>query len=386
MERIYLDHASTTPLHPEVLRAMLPFLGERYGNPSSPNSRGAAAREAVEEARGAVASFLRAPAEEIVFTGSASEANNLALKGIALAAGPRGGRLLAAATEHISVLHPLQTLQRRGFEIALLPVDRQGLLDPGDLREALRPGALLVSVAHASGEIGTVQPLAEICRVAHENGVPVHADATLTAGAIPWTGAPDQPDLVTLAPHLFYGPQGIGALRVRCGTRLAPLVEGGTQEGGLRAGTEPVAAIVGFGAAARLAAAGMDGWTARAAARAARLRMILQRRIEEVVLTGHPARRVPGHLSLCVRGIDAEAALSALDAEGIDAASGSPCTTAVRKPSHVLEAIGLDPLLARGALMFTFGEANRDGDAEKAGEVLARVVERLRRLSPLALR
>jgi cysteine desulfurase len=385
MRRIYLDHASTTPLDPEVLESMLPFLGERFGNPSSPTGRGAAAREAIEEARAAVACLVRAAPEEIVFTGSASEANNLAVKGAALAAGTRGGHLVAAATEHISVLHPLRTLQRQGFEVTLLPVDRHGLLDPGRLAEALRPGTILATVAHACGEIGTVQPLEEICHVAHAHGVPVHADATLTAGAIPWPAGPDQPDLVTLTPHLFCGPQGVGALRVRRGVRLGPLVEGGTQEGGLRAGTEPVAAIVGFGSAARRAAAGWEARAARAAARADLLRALLDQRIEDVVPTGHPVRRVPGHLSVCVRGIDAEAALSALDEQGIEAASGSPCTTAVRKTSHVLEAIGTDPVLARGALIFSFGEMNRDGDAERACQVLAEVVERLRRLSPLAL-
>jgi cysteine desulfurase len=214
----------------------------------------------------------------------------------------------------------------------------------------------------------------------------VHTDATLTAGAIPWPAGEDRPDLVTLTPHLFYGPQGIGALRVRRGIRLGPLVEGGTQEGGLRAGTEPVAAIVGFGSAARLAVAGMKARAARAAAGADHLRASLRDRIEDTVPTGHPARRVPGHLSLCIRGIDAEAALSALDAQGIEAASGSPCTTAVRKTSHVLKAIGVDPLLARGALIFSFGELSREGDAERTCRVLADVVERLRRLSPLALR
>jgi cysteine desulfurase len=384
MRRIYLDHASTTPVAAEVLQAMLPYLGERFGNASSPHGRGAAAREAIEEARASVAALLGADPEEIVFTGSGSEANNLALKGLALARGARDGHLVASATEHISVLHPLRTLERSGFRVTLLPVDRHGVLDPDDLAKALTPDTLLASVAHASGEIGTVQPLPEICRVAHRRGVPVHCDAAMTAGILPWPGGQDQPDLVTVAPQAFYGPQGVGALRVRRGLRLAPLVEGGTQEGGLRAGTEPVASLVGFGTAARLAHAFMERRARKAAALAGGLRALLADRLKGGVPTGHPTRRIPGHLSLCVEGVEAEALLQALDAEGVEAASGSACTTEARKPSHVLEAIGVDPVLARGALTLAFGELSRDDDVEAVGAILPRVVGRLRELSPLA--
>src|SRR6267143_2704291 len=251
--RIYLDHASTTPVAPEVLEAMLPHLGARFGNASGLHARGLAAREAVEQARASVAALLQACPEEVLFTASSTESNNLALKGMALAAGRSRGHLVAAATEHISILHPLRSLERLGFAVTLAPVDRHGLVDPDDLRAALRDDTILVSVAHASGEIGTVQAIENLCGVAHARGVPFHTDATLTAGTLPWPSGPDVPDLVTLTAHQFYGPQGIGALRVRPGLRLAPLIEGGTQEGGLRAGTEPLAALVGFGAAARLA-------------------------------------------------------------------------------------------------------------------------------------
>ncbi len=385
MERIYLDHASTTPLAAEVLQAMLPFLGESFGNPSSPHSRGSAARDAIEDARASIGSLLRAPADEIIFTASATEANNLALKGVALAGGERRGHLMAAATEHISVLHPLRTLERSGFRVTLLPVDRHGLVDPGDLRAGLGADTLLVSLAHASAEIGTLQDLSELCRVAHAAGALVHTDAAMTVGALPWPAGAENPDLVTVSPHLFRGPQGIAALRVRTGVRLAPLIEGGAQEDGLRAGTEPLAAIVGFGAAARLAQADMERRAGRAASLARRLRGILQDSIEGLVFTGHPTRRVPGHVSLCVRGADADALLSALDAEGIEAASGSVCTTIVRKPSHVLESIGLDPVLARGALVFSFGETNREEDPEVVGTILPSIVDRLRELSPLSL-
>lgn len=383
-ERIYADHASTTPVAPEVLEAMLPYFGERFGNASSLHARGFAAREAVEQARASVAALLGAPAEQVLFTSSASESNNLALKGTALAAGTRRRHLLAAATEHISVLHPLRTLERQGFRLRLLPVDRQGLLDPDDLRRALNDDTLLVSVAHANAEIGTVQPVADLCRAAHARGVPMHCDATLTPGVLPWPDGPDTPDLVTLSAHLLYGPQGIAALRVHPELRLAPLIEGGTQEGGLRAGTEPVAAVAGFGSAARLALAGRERRARRSGALATSLSGRLAGRIEGLLPTGHAERRIPGHLSLCVRGVDAEAMLRALDAEGIEAASGSACTTAVRKPSHVLEAIGLDPATSRGALTFSFGETNRDSDPDRVAEALVGVVARLRALSPLS--
>ena len=382
--RIYVDHASTTPVVPEVLEAMLPFLGERFGNPSSLHTGGLAAREAVERARGSVASLLGVPAEDLVFTSSASESNNLALKGMAQAAGPGRRSFLAAATEHISILHPLRTLERQGFGVRLLPVDRHGILDPDDLRRSLTDDTLLVTVAHASAEIGTVQPLADLCRVTHARGVPLHCDATLTAGILPWPPGPEAPDLVTLTGHLLYGPQGVAALRVGPGLRIAPQIEGGTQEGGLRAGSEPVAALAGFGAAARLALSEKEGRARRYTSFSARLWRLLAGKIEGLVLTGHPERRSPGHLSLCVRGVDAEAILRDLDAAGIAAASGSACTTTVRKPSHVLEAIGLDPVTARGALTFSFGETNRDDDDDRVAKVLVRVVERLRALSPLS--
>ena len=381
--RIYLDHVSTTPVAPEVLEAMLPPLGARFGNASGLHARGLEAREMVERSRAAVAALIQASPEEVLFTASATESNNLALKGIALASGRARGHLVAAATEHISILHPLRSLERLGFSVTLAPVDRSGLLDPDTLRAALRDDTILVSVAHASGEIGTVQAIEDLARVAHARGIPFHTDASHTAAALPWPAGRDGPDLVTLTAHLFYGPQGIAALRVAPGLRLAPLIEGGTQEGGLRAGTAPLHAVAGFGAAPRLAALEMNRRATRARDLARRLRQGLANRIDGLVLTGHPERRLPGHVSLCVRGVDAEAMLRGLDTEGIEAASGSACTTTVRKPSHVLEAIGLDPLTARGALTFSFGETNVDADPVIAAAALQGVVSRLRRISPM---
>src|SRR5262245_46753262 len=381
--RIYVDHASTTPLAPEALEAMLPFLGARFGNPSSLHRGGVEAREAVETARKSVAALLRVPADELVFTSSATESNNLALKGIALAAGTKRRTLLATATEHISILHPLRSLERRAYRGQLLPGDLHGLLDPDDLRRALTDDTLLISVAHASAEIGTIQPLDELCRLALDRGVPLHCDATLTAGTPAWPPGPILPDLVTITAHLMYGPQGAAALRVRADRRLAPLIEGGEQEGGLRAGAEPLAALAGFGAAALLAMRDGGRRARDGASRAARLRHAAVSAIDGLLMTGHPDRRVPGHVSLCVGGVDAEAMLRDLDAVGIAAASGSACTTAVRKPSHVLGAIGLDPVTARGALTFSFGDLNADDDPDLVSRALSRIVTRLRSLSLL---
>jgi cysteine desulfurase len=381
--RIYLDHASTTPLDPEVREAMLPYLGDRFGNPSSPNLPGRSARRVIDEARDRVAGMLGARVEEIVFTGSASEANNLALKGIALAARRRGGHLVAASTEHASVLHPLRTLARQGFNSTLLPVDRFGVILLDRLQEAVDNETLLISIAHASPEIGTLQPIAEICALAQARGIAVHCDATVTAGLLPWPPTSPSPDLVTVTPHLFYGPPGIGALRVRQGIRLAPLIEGGQQEGGLRAGTESLAAIAGFGAAAAMAVRRRQQRATRASWLARRMLDRLQPLMAGMVTTGHPNERVPGLLTLCFRGIEAEALLQALQGEGIDAASGSACTTEVGKSSHVLEAIGIDPIVARGALSLAFGEASEDSDPDRVADVLPRLVSRLRDLSPL---
>jgi cysteine desulfurase len=378
---LYLDHGTTTPLDPRARAAMEAWLGHDFGSASSPTRRGARAREAIAAARGQVAALLHVAADEILFVASASEANNLAVKGVAAAAGGRG-RLVAAATEHVSILHPLRTLERAGCEVVLLPVDGHGLLDPEVVRRTLRRGDLLLSVAHASAEIGTLQPVEDLHRVAREAGVPFHCDATATLGFLPWPeGAPA--DLLTAASQTLYGPQGAAALRVPRGLGLRPLIEGGTQEGGRRAGTEPIALLAGFGAAAEAARLETPRRAAGAARRGAMLRAAIEVLLEGIVFTGHPERRIPGHLSLCVRGVEGEALLSGLEERDVEASSGSACTTALGKPSHVLLACGIDPVLARGAVGFQFGSDHGDADAERAARALADAVVRLRALSPL---
>jgi cysteine desulfurase len=383
MPRIHLDHASFTPLDPEVRRTIISCLEEESENASGYRASGVRAREVVDSARAAVASLVHASPEEIVLTASASEANNLALKGIALRAGGRR-HIVSVRTEHLSVLHPLRTLERQGFRVSLLEVDGSGLVDPEDVRRAIGPETCLVSVAHANGEIGTVQALEEVCRVAHEAGVLLHTDAAMSAGRVPLPQGPHRPDLLSLTASLFHGPQGVGALLIRKGVPIAPLIEGGTQEGGLRAGTQPVATIAGLATAARLAAERLGSSAERASLLASRLRSALLSRIESLVMTGHEKARLPGHLSLCVGGVEAEALVQTLEQEGVEAATGSACATEIGKPSHVLLAIGVDPVLARGAVVFCFGEASREDDPEAAAPTIETAIRRLRRLSPLA--
>ena len=376
-----LDRATTTPLDDRVREAMLPWIAAGAAIPAAHGARGRAARRALERARQAVARLFDAPPEEIVFTASATEANNLAIKGIAGAA-PRPGRIVAAATEHLSILHPLRTVERLGHRVELLPVDHDGMVEPADLANALAPGAILVSIAHASSEIGTLQPLADLARVARQAGVPFHCDGSLSLGLLPWR-APDAPDLGTASSHLMDGPAGAAALRVRDGVRIRPLVEGGTQERGLRAGTEALAAIVGFGRAAELALEEAESRGAAAAAAAAAFRDEVRGRLPGALLTGHPERRVPGHVSLCLPGVEADAVLQGLEEEGIEAGSGSACASEAGKPSHVLVALGIDPTLARGAVTFLFAGSHDRADARRAAAALAGVVRRLQSLSPL---
>jgi cysteine desulfurase len=381
MRRLYLDHGTTTPLDPRARAAMAKWLESDFGSASSPTGRGARARETLAAARRQVAGLLRADADEILFVASASEANNLAVKGIAAAAGRRG-RWLAAATEHVSILHPLRTLEREGHDVVLLPVDGHGLVDPEMVRRTLRPDDLLLCVAHASAEIGTIQPVEDLHRVAREAGVPFHCDASATLGFVPWPES-GPADLVTAASQTLYGPQGAAALKVAQGLALRPLIEGGTQEGGRRAGTEPLALLAGFGAAAEAARLETAGRAAVASPLAGALRAAIGASLQGVVFTGHPGRRVPGHLSLCVRGVEGEALLRALDDRGVEASSGSACTTALGKPSHVLLACGMDPVLARGAVGFQFGREHPEADAGRVAQALLSAVASLRALSPI---
>jgi cysteine desulfurase len=383
VRKVYLDNAATTSLLPEVSEAMVPYLGEFFGNPSSLHDWGDPAREALEVARAQVAQLIGADAEEIIFTGSGTESNNFAIKGLALAPQARGKHVIISAIEHFSVLHPARTLEKWGFELTLVPVDKYGVVDPEAVRQSIRKDTVLVSVIHANGEVGTIEPVAEIAKITRENNVTFHTDAVATAGTIPVDIKELGIDALSLAGNQFYGPKGVGALWVRKGVRIMPLLDGGVQEGGRRAGTENIPAIVGLGKAAELARTSMEARIEHLTSLRDRLLAELPARIDRVVVTGHPRHRLPGNASFCVRFIEGEAMLMLLNSQGIAVSSGSACTSRALKASHVLIAIGLPHELAQGSVLFTFGINNNNEDVDYVLEVMPAIVDRLRQMSPL---
>ena len=383
MRQAYMDHIAATPVRPEVLEAMLPFFQRSYGNPQSLHSSGQEALLAIDEARAKVAGLIGAASEEIIFTAAGSESNNLALKGMALANQARGKRIVVSAIEHASVLNSAKALQKLGFQTALVPVDRFGRIDPGEVQKALTKDTVLVSIMTANSEVGTIEPVAEIARICRTNGVLIHTDAVAAAGTVPVDVNALGIDALSLAADQFYGPKGAAALFVRKGVRVLPLIDGGVQEGGRRGGTENVPAIVGMGKAAEIAAAGL-GQRAEATKT---LRNLLTRellsRIDHVILTGHPEIRLPHHASFCVEFIEGEGMLLHLDMKGIACSSGSACTSKSLKASHVLLAMGFDHALAQGSLVFSLLETTTRQDIDYLLEVFPPIIDKLRRMSPL---
>ena len=383
MRKVYLDHIATTPILHEVLEAMLPYLKDAYGNPQSLHDWGDEAREAIEDARGRVAALIGAQPGEIIFTSSGTEANNFAIKGLALAQQSKGKHIVVSAIEHFSLLHSARTLEKWGFELTLVPVDKYGVVNQDDIAKSIREDTILVSVMHANSEVGTIQPIREIARLAKEAGAIFHTDAVATTGTIPVDVNELAVDALSLAGNQFYGPKGAGALWLKKGVRIIPFLDGGVQEGGRRAGTENVPAIVGLGKAAELAKAGMESRTGRLLALRNRLIEGLPSRIEHVLLTGHPTQRLPGNASFCIEFIEGEAMLMLLASKGVAASSGSACTSKVLKASHVLTAMGIPPAIAQGSLLFSFGLDNTEEDVDYLLEVLPPIVDRLRQMSPL---
>jgi len=385
MRKVYFDHAATTPVHPRVVEAMLPYLQEQFGNPLSLHSFGEGPREAVEEARARVAELIGARPDEIYFTASGSEANNMAVKGVALMNREKGRHIVVSAIEHQSVLNAAQTLEKLGFEVTTVPVDRHGLVNPEDVVAAIRDDTILVSVMHANNEIGTIEPVAEIAQAVKKKakGIAFHTDAVASVGNIPVNVQELGVDLLSLAGSQFYGPKGTGALFVKKGVRLMPLIDGGIQERGRRAGTENVPAIVGLGVAAELAKENLTRRAERLVPLRDRLIQRLTSEIDRVYLTGHPTLRLPGHVSVCIEFIEGESMLLLLNMQGVAASSGSTCTSRALKASHVLTAIGVEAALAQGSLVFTLGESSTIEDVDYVAEVLPPIVERLRQMSPL---
>jgi cysteine desulfurase len=383
MRKVYLDNNASTPVLPEVKEAMLPFMGEIFGNPQSLHDWGDKAREAVDEAREKVAGLIGAEAEDIIFTSGGTESNNLAVKGLALARQGQGKHVVVSAIEHFSVLHSARTLEKWGFEVTEVPVDKNGTVNPDDVKKSIRKDTVLVSIMHANGEIGTIQPIKEIAAITQELKIPLHTDAVATAGTIPVNVGDLGVDALSLAGGQFYGPKGTGALWVRRGVRLMPLLDGGIQEGGRRGGTENVPGIVGLGKAAEIAAAQMPRRIDILTPLRDLLLKELPSKISHVVVTGHPTNRLPGHASFCVEFIEGEAMLMLLNSKGIAVSSGSACTSKALKASHVLLAIGLSHEIAQGSVLFTLGIDNTKEDIEYVLETMPPVVERLRQMSPL---
>lgn len=386
MKRTYLDNASTTAVLPQVLEEMLPFLRDSFGNPQSLHDWGDEAREAVDEARSRVATLVGGQPEEIIFTSSGTEANNLAVKGLALARQDKGKHVVTSAIEHFSVLHSAKTLEKWGFEVSQVPVDKHGFVDPEAVAKSIREDTILVSIMHANGEVGTIQPIADIAKVVKKTGAVFHTDAVATTGTIPVAVREIGADALSLAGNQFYGPKGVGALWVKMGVRIMPLLDGGVQEGGRRAGTENVPAIVGMGRAAELAKGEMDSRMGQTSALRDRLIEGLVSRIDHAILTGHPARRLPGHASFCIEFIEGEAMLMLLSHQGIAASSGSACTSRALKASHVLIEMGIPHEIAQGSLLFTIGKDNTIEDIDYVLEALPPIVDRLRQMSPLYAR
>ncbi len=383
MRKVYLDNASTTPLLPEVREAMMPYFGEAFGNPSCLHSWGDAAREGIEVARGQVAELIGASSDEIIFTGNGTESNNFAIKGLALAQQNKGKHMVVSAIEHFSVLHSTKTLEKWGFEVTLVPVDKNAVVDPDDVRKAIRNDTVLVSVMHANNEVGTIEPIQEIAKATREKGVVFHTDAVASAGTIPVDVKELGVDALSLAANQFYGPKGVGALWVRKGVRIMPLFDGGAQEGGRRAGTENVPAIIGLGKAAELARLNMAVRSEHLTRLRDRLLKELPAKIEHVIVTGHPQNRLPGFASFCVKFIEGESMLMFLDMQGVAVTSGSACTSRALLASHVLVAMGISHAVAQGSLLFSFGIDNSEEDVDYVLEVLPPIVERLRQMSPL---
>lgn len=383
MKRVYLDHAATTPTHPEVVKAMLPYFTDAFGNPSSIYSYGQEAKGGIEEARSKVAELIGARSEEIIFTSGGTEADNFALKGIAYANGHKGNHIITTSIEHHAVMEACNFLERRGFSITYLPVDGYGLVDPDEVKKAITDKTILVSVMHASNEVGTIEPVEEIGKIAKEAGVYFHTDAVQTVGHIPVNVEELKVDLLSISGHKLYGPKGVGALYVRKGTRLVSLMHGGEQEKRRRAGTENVPAIVGLGKAVELAGQTMDMEAERLSYLRDKLIEGLVERIDHIRLNGHPARRLPNNVNVSVDFVEGESMLLNLDLEGICASTGSACSSSNLEPSHVLLALGLPHEQAHGSLRFTLGQENTEEDVKRVLEVLPGIVARLRAMSPL---
>jgi cysteine desulfurase len=383
MKRIYLDYAATTPTDPDVVKAMLPYFSNKFGNPSGLYSYGQEAKGALEEARAKVANLIGARDEEIVFTSGGTEADNFALKGVAFANESRGNHIITGSIEHHAVLATCKFLETRGFRVTYLPVDGYGLVNPDDIRKAITDKTILISVMYANNEVGTIDPIADIARIAKEAGIYLHTDAVQAVGHIPVNVDELGVDLLSISAHKLCGPKGIGALYIRKGTRLIPFMHGGEQERGQRASTENVPGIVGFARAVEIAQQEMDGEVERLTRLREKLISGLLERIGDTYLNGHPKNRLPNNVNMSFNFVEGESMLLSLDLDGICVSTGSACSSSSIEPSHILLAMGVPQWLAHGSLRFILGRWTTEEDIERVLNVLPNIVARLRAMSPM---
>jgi cysteine desulfurase len=380
---IYMDHSATTYVRKEVVEAMAPYYTEHFGNPSSIYSIARESKQAIDTARAQVAKVLGAEPDEIYFTSGGSESDNWAIKGIASANIRKGSHIITSKIEHHAVLHTFGYLEKQGFTVTYLPVDRFGLVDPSELEKAITDKTILISIMYANNEIGTIEPIAELGAIARNHKIPFHTDAVQAVGNVPIDVKAQNIDLLSLSAHKFYGPKGVGVLYIRKGIKIDNLIHGGGQERRHRAGTENIAGIVGLGKAIELATADIEGHNKKIRALRDRLMSGILAKIPDCRLNGHPEKRLPGNINISFEFIEGESMLLWLDDEGICASTGSACTSGSLEPSHVLLATGLPVEISHGSLRLTLGNINTDADVDFVLEVLPKVVSRLRDMSPL---
>jgi cysteine desulfurase len=383
-KNIYLDYAATTPTHPEVVEAMLPYFTKDFGNPSSLYTSGRRAHGAVEDARDRVAAFIGADSKEIVFTSGGTESDNFAIIGAAVANEKKGYHIITTRAEHHAVLEPCHYLEKHGgYDVTYLQVDKYGSTDPDSVKAAITDKTVLVSIMHANNEIGTISPVEDISKITRERGVYFHTDAVQTVGHIPVNVNNLGVDLLSSSAHKFYGPKGVGFIYIRHGTRTASFFKGGSQENNRRAGTHNVAGIIGMAKAIELAEQNMQKEAEHLTVLRDYLIKGLQEKISDVRLNGHPTRRLPNNINVCIVGAEGEAILLSLDMEGISSSSGSACTSGTLEPSHVLLAMGIPPEIAHSSLRLTMGRSTTREDVDYVLDILPSIASRLRAMSPL---
>lgn len=393
MKRVYLDHNATTPVHPEVLEAMLPYLKDTFGNASSIHQFGQEARKAIDESREKVAGLIGANPEEVVFTSGGTEADNYAIKGIAYAIEEKGKHIITSSIEHHAVLESCKQLEKKGFKITYLSVDKYGLIDLDELKKAITDETILITIMHANNEVGTIEPIAEMGRIikginrerasSKQHLIYFHTDAVQAVGKIPIDINELNIDLLSLSGHKIYGPKGIGALYIRKGTKIQPLLHGGHHENNRRAGTENVPAIVGLGKACLVALNEMEKEKSHLTKLRDNLSNGVSEKLGNVYLNGHPDKRLPNTLNMSFEFVEGESIILNLDLKGIAVSSGSACTSGSLEPSYVLKAMGVEPAIAQGSIRFSLGRDNTEEDIEYVLDALPEIIEKLRKMSPL---